>query len=363
MIHGTDAFEAAIRGSHTLAVRCEAWIAGRRVTKDLPLREDATINVDSSRFVRRTAQLSFVEDTASSADSLRSVLSRPGCELRLWRGIQWASGGTEYLPIHWGIVDKVSGAWPAKTLTVDCPDLAQKVAYDRFAGPRQSGAGFTVNQQIQQLVSESIPRLRYVDTTGNATVVRPVVWTRDRNAAVDKLAVSIGAESFASPDGRWLTRQVQTLLGIPMLRVREGKALISAADDTDWSQVRNDIIVTCERADGTKLLGRSTDNDPMSATWVDGPMGRRTGFYPTSLPTTAPQCVTIAAALRARQAGARVSISYETFLHPGIEAGDRHDVTHDGVTARVVADSFELPVFGASMRVQGRMQVVPEGLE
>jgi len=361
VIHGSAAFEAAIAGSHVLAVKCEAWIAGRRVASDLPLREDASISVDSSRFVRRFARLSFMEETASSAESLRSVLNRPGCELRVWRGVQLKFGATEYLPIHWGLADKISGAWPAKTLAVECPDLGQKVAYDRFPGPRKSGA-YTTPLQIAVLVGESVPRLRFIDTTGATGTVRPVVWDRDRNAAVDTLAVSIGAESFFSPQGVWVTRPVQTLLGIPMLSVREGQALISASDDTDWSVVRNDITVNCERADGTKLLGRSTDNDPSSPTWIDGPLGRRTGFYASSLFTTTAQCNTTAKALRARMQGARVSIAFETLVHPGLEAGDRVDVTHDGRTARIVLDSFELPVFGASMRSQGRMQIDPEGL-
>jgi len=105
-------------------------------------------------------------------------------------------------------------------------------------------------------------------------------------------------------------------------------------------------------------------NDPASMTWVgvDG-AGRHTGFYTTSLPVTAVQCNTIAAALRARMQGAQVSATYTTLVHPGIEAGDRHDVTHDGRTARLVVDSFDLPIFGASMSLQGRMQVVPEGVE
>lgn len=363
VIRGSEAFETTIKGSHRLAVKCEAWSAGRRVAADLPLRADATVSVDSGRFVRRSAKLSFVEDTSKSAEALRVTLAKPGVELRVWRGVELKFGATEFLPVHWGIVDKLAGAWPSKTLSVDCPDLAQRVAYDRFPGPRRSGVGLTTVQQIQVLVGESVPRLQFVDTTGNVSIVRSVVWDRDRNAAVDKLATSIGAETFFTPDGRWRTRPVQTLLGIPMMRVREGQGLIGASDDTDWSGVRNDIIVSCERADGTKLVGRSTDNSAASPTWVSGPLGRRTGFYATSLPTTVAQCNTIAAALRARMAGSRVSVAFESLVHPGMEGGDRVDVTHDGSTSRLVIDSFEMPVFGVAMRAQARMQIVPEGFE
>jgi hypothetical protein len=362
VIRGSAAFESTIAGSHTIAAKCEAWIAGRRVATDLPLRDDASISVDSARFVRRSAKLSFVEDDANAAESLRSILSRPGCELRVWRGAVVA-GRAELLPIHWGIVDKVSGQWPSKTLSVECPDLAQRVAYDRFPAPRQSRAGFTVSQQIQALVGESIARIRFEDTTGNSTAVASVAWERDRNAAVDKLAVSIAAESFFHPKGRWVTRPVQTLRGIPVMRVRENRALIAAADETDWASVRNDIIATCERADGVALSGRSTDNDPLSPSWIDGPLGRRTGFYTSSLLTTRVQCTEAAAALRARMSGARVSVDFDTLVHPGLEAGDRVDVTHSGRTSRLVIDSFDLPVFGSAMRCQGRLQIVPEGLD
>ena len=369
MIHGSPAFEVAIRGSYTATARCEAWLAGRRVASDLPLREDSNISVDSSRFVRRQGKFSFVEDMSSSREALRSTLTRPGCELRVWRGVD-LGGYVEDLPVHQGLADVVDGTWPENTIAVESPDLAQRVSYDGFPAPRQSAASLTVSQQIQVLIYESLAsasilRQRFVDTTGDATVVRTVVWDQGlstRNAAVDTLATSIGAEIFASPDGRWVLRPVQTLLGIPVLTVREGVALVSAATKVDWSRVQNDVIVTCERADGTKLRGRSTDNDPSSPTGVGSALGRRTGFYTTSLPTTSPQCVTIADARRARMQGARVNVDFETFVHPGMEAGDRHDVICRGTTYRLVVDSFELPLFGARMRVQARSQIDPADL-
>jgi len=359
VIRGSATFEAAIQESHVLAVRCEAWMAGRRVASDLPLLEDASISVDSSRFVRRTAHLSFADPSAA----LRRLLNMPGCEIRVWRGVSLKFGAVEDLPIHWGLVDKPSQAWPGKVITVDSPDRAQRVAYDRFPHIRQSTPGMTVSQQIQQLVGESIPRLRFVDTTGDTTLVAKVAWERNRNDAVASLAASIGAETFACPDGRWILRPIQTLLGIPLLRIREAETLISAVSDTDWSEVNNDIIVTSERADGVTFSGRATDNDPASETWVGGPLGRRTGFFASSLPTSTAQCNVLAAGLLARQKGARRSVTYTALAHPGVEAGERHDVTKEGSTSRLVVDSFEFPVFGAAMTYQGRLQVVPEGVE
>lgn len=361
MLRGPAALEQAITGSHQGFVKCEAWLSGRRIAADLPLLDDATVSGDGGNFVRRTGSLNFVEELSTGAEALAKTLARPGCEVRVWRGA--TIGGRQYtLPVHWGLAENPKWDWPSRRVTLTSPDLAMRISFDRFPVPRRSSRGFTVAQQISALVKETLPRVLFVDESQNFTAVSDVVWEQDRNEAITKLATAIGCETFFRPDGAWVLRRVSTLVGVPTHRVRQAVNLADASVETDWSGVRNHIVASSDRADGVALLGQSWDNDPLSPTYVFGPMRRRVGYYKSSLFTTNGQCTTTAAAIRARMQGARVTVGYTALAHPGIEAGDRHDVIVDGTTHRLILDSFTLNVFGATMTGLGRTaRVVDDG--
>lgn len=352
MLRGSAAFESAITGSHAGAVRCEAWLAGRRVEADLPL-VGATVSGDSGNFVRRSTSLTFKEDLSTGREALSKILARPGCDVRVWRGVRLGSS-TTWLPVHYGVAENPTLAWQGRQVSLTSPDLAQRVAFDRFTKPRRSSKGMTVPQQISALVRETLPTIRFVDESGDFTAVSDVVWDRDRNDAISQLAASIGCETFMRPDGAWLLRRVSSVVGVATHRVRENVSLGDASVETDWSAVRNHWVVMSDRGDGVSLFGEAFDADPASPTYVFGPMRRRTGFYASSLFTTSAQCAATARALLAKSQGARVTVDYKALAHPGVEAGDRHDVTFDGTQHRLVLDSYSFDVFGATMTGNGR---------
>lgn len=354
MLRGSAEFEQAVADSHQGIVKAEAWLAGRRIAADLPLVE-GNVSGDSSRFVRREASLTFADDTTSSLASLAKTLAQPGCEVRVWRGVR-TLGRDVLLPVHWGLAENPTWSWPDRRIQLTSPDKAMRVSLDRFTKPRRSTRGFTVAQQISALVKESLgTSVRFIDESGDSTAVSDVVWDRDRNDAITKLATAIGCETFWRPDGAWVLRRVSEVIGLAVHRVRERVSLVDASVETDWSSVRNHWVAVAERADGTALFGENFDNDPTSPTYVFGPMGRRTGFYASSLFTTSAQCVTAAKALRYRSQGARVSLDYTALAHPGVEAGDRHDVIVDHSTHRAVVDSFNFDLFAATMSGRARL--------
>lgn len=362
MLRGEPELESALAESHLGAVKCEAWMWGRRIASDLPL-VSGSVSGDRDNFVRRTASLTFVEESSTAAqEALAATLARPGCEVRVWRGAH-IGDRAQYIPVHWGLAENPKWDWASRAITLSSPDLALRVSLDRFARPRRSTAGMTIPQQIAALVRESLPRVPVVDESLSSVAVPNVVWERDRNSTITELAAAIGCETYFRPDGTWLIRRVAPMVGVPALRVRHGVNLTSAGVATDWSGVRNHIVVTAERSDGATLWGESLDDDPDSPTRVLGPMGRRTGFYSSSLFTTAAQCARTAEALRYRMQGAQVSVEYTGLVHPGVEAGDRHDVEPDGETHRIVLDSFSFDIFGGSMTGAGRAaRALPEGV-
>ena len=362
MLRGSAALEQALAGSHAGVVKCEAWLAGRRIAADLPLLDDASVSGDSGNFVRRTASLNFVEELSTGAEALAKTLARPGAEVRVWRGAN-IGGIDRLIPVHWGLAENPKWDWPSRHVSLSSPDLAMRVSFDRFPRPQRSSKGFTVAQQIGALVKETLPGVRFVDESADFTAVSDVVWEKDRNDAITKLATAIGCETFFRPDGAWVLRHVSPVVGLAAHRVRESVNLADASVETDWTGVRNHIVAYSDRADGVAYSGESIDNDPTSPTYVFGPLRRRTGYYASSLFTTNAQCANTAAALRSRMQGARVSVAYTALAHPGVEAGDRHDVIVDGTTHRLVLDSFSYNVFGATMQGSGRSAQALEGVD
>lgn len=366
MIFGTAAAERAILSSHEVAVRCEAWRGGRPVGKDLPLLSDAKVSVDSSRFVRRQASLSFQEPYSGARGALGSLLALPGMELRVWRGVRLGQQ-VFWWPVHWGMVREPNVDDRTRTIAIQSPDRAQRVADNRFTSPRPSRVGFTVAQQIRELVQESIYRVRFVDASGDSTAVPAVTWERDRSQAISDLARSIGCETFHAPDGTWVLRRVSRLRQPASWTVRHGVNLASLSTVTDWSAVHNIVIALGERTDLPPLRGEARDDDPMSPTYVGlAGMGPNPAWLPdsmTSLFTTNAQCVTAAQAALARAVGARTSVDFDGLVHPGLEAGDRIDVRAKSDVHRLVLDSFDLSPFGPLLTGGGRTKVDVEELE
>lgn len=357
MIFGSAAAEQALTSSHTALVKAEAWAAGRKVD-DLPMVKGSRIGVDASRFVRRQGTLVFQEQYSGTRSALASLLNRPGMEVRVWRGVQLGVG-SYFWPVHWGVVSAPSADDKTRTISIASPDRAQRVADSRFLSPRASRAGFTIAQQIQQLVGECIYRVGFSDESQDATAVPPTVWERDRAGAITDMARSIGCEFFMSPAGHAVLRRIPLLTKAPSWAVRSGVNLTSRTSTTDWSEVYNIIIAESSRSDLPPLRGMAQDNDPTSPTYI-GITGRgpNPGWWSSAMLTTAGQCTVAAEGILARTKGARTSVQFNGLVHPGIEASDRVDVQRN----RIVLDDFEIDPFAATLGGKGRSKVDVEGV-
>lgn len=364
MLRGDAQLEAALLGSHTISVETELRLGGRTVASSVPLEPGATVDVSASSFVRRTLKGTIKEDNPDARRTLTNLLTTPGVQIVVRRGVRMVDGRALDLPIHHGIIAQPESGWPSPSIRFTSPDLAAKVAAYRFPKPTSPKPGFTIAQQIGELVLDALPGIQVVDLSGASNPCpRGVVWERNRNDAISSLATSIGCEAFFRPDGAWVTRQVPTIMGAPVHTFQDGLNLSEATVGMDMTTIRNWIVATSERADGVVVRGEAKDTNAASPTRVSGPMGPVTGFYASSFLTTAAQCATAARGILARSMGARRSITLSGLLHPGLDC-DRVDVvTPDWIEAAVI-DSFTLPVFGGQItNVQARSMVTTSEAE
>ncbi|MDE9365962.1 DUF5047 domain-containing protein [Luteipulveratus sp. YIM 133132] len=362
MIRGSAAFEAAITHTHRIAVSATAVMAGRDVATDLPI-VGGQVSVDADKFVRRTASLEFVERLSPARRALQSLLERPGMRLQIDKGVAFPSGQAELLPVHHGLCDEVDASSGKGRITVESPDLGMLVSLDRFPSPTASTARSTVINQVRALVGHSVPFVDFRSTAVGAQVVPRVTWEKNRNDAVGALAVSIGCETFAAPDGGWLLRPTSSLWGTPVWTATEGASLIRLSRRTSWADVRNAWAVRAERSGGGSYYGYAEDTRPTSPTYVGGSFGRRVGFYSSPLLVSNAQCRMTAVSLLARQQGKRESVSFAAIGHPGLEAGDLVCVATQDQTLYLILDKFTVPLFKATIEDASARSMTPPDLE
>lgn len=356
MIHLPTQAEQALVSSHQIAVSCDAWYGNQLLMRGFPL-VDGTVTNDSTAFVRRTVSLTAQEETGST--DLRDVLDHDGVELRIRKGVRYADGSVDVLPVFCGQVGSFDASSPDGKISITASDRGARVGFDNFTrGPRTSTSGLSMRAQLQTLVTESIPFVNYVDTTRDSSALPQVVWDWSRSDAVAELALAMGAESFAGPDGGWVTRPVQTLRGAPAWTFRDGTALIDSTRTATAANLRNAFRVTSDRGDGGGSFSGYWE-DRLSATGVQSPLGRRAGKWSTSTLVSNAQCVDAAKALVARISGARLGLTFTGMVHPGLETGDLIRVVDGYDRYDVILDKYTMDLFSAKMTCTARQLVLP----
>lgn len=315
-----------------------------------------SMSIATSSFTRRSASSVTVKPRRTpDATVLEQVswLYQFGATVRLWSGAVVA-GSPRWMPVHWGKINSpAEELYGPGTVTFDSPDLFARLALARFRTPRRSTRGLTVAQQIAQLVTEALPWVTFVDQSADFTAVADATWYPDRDKAVTELADAVGCEVFLNPRGEVVLRKVRDLTAPADFTISRRVNLVGGQRTSDNGRVRNVIVASSDRADGTNVYGASADNDPNSPTWVG--YGEQVGYFTSSLLTTATQCRTAAYARRVRLTGAQVSASVKALRHVGVEAGDRVDVGTASGTTSLIADSWSYDLFGKpEMDLTGR---------
>lgn len=345
----SEAFVAAMRESATRTSKVSAWLGGDCIAESLPLDLNASsVEVSSTDTVRRTARLKFeVDRWDHTAADLRDRLSQPGVKLRVETGFSWGAY-SETVPVHDGLCDDPRFDWPTGTISVDSPDCMARIAMSGFEKPLWVGACNFV-EAIRFLISTMDDGAQVIDLTGNTEPVPQVMRDLGPSSRIDtvmEMAAAIGAELFKSPvAGYYVLRPIAPMGSPARWHVRHGVDLISLTEHVKWSRVRNYVVAISERADSPRTLGEWQDTDPDSPTRVDGPLGRRVGFWTTSLiPAERDLLESAAMSIGQRLIGGRLDVDWQQLVNPLMEAGDIVDIFTEDTIYKVALDSFTIPL-------------------
>jgi hypothetical protein len=354
----------AIRGSHTVTVRATAYSAHGGQVPDLPVTS-GVVTIDSRSQTRRTATVGFGDADLWPEDAF-SILSPIGSELMLEAGIVLSSG-IEWIPLIYGPIVDTSRNRPSDNtaaIEVKVADRSLKIAEARFDQPTQTIAGATTVAEISRLITDVLPTVSVVDTTGSTKVAPQLDMERERWAdGVEKLADSIGAEVFADATGNFIIRAEPDITDpvVWVVTAGDGGILITESDQYSRDLVYNRVVASGQRVDGTPpVFAVSSDNVVTSPTYIGGPFGVKTRFYASPLLTTIPQCQSAADSFLARVTGRHLNVSFDTIVNPALEAGDILQLVIDGRSETHIIDQVSIPLTpGATQQIKTRSLDLP----
>lgn len=330
-------FAHALRFPHTAVFRLEVWWNGVRqdtqVFPDgLPILGGSVKN-DGTAKIRRQ-----VSAELPASDSAWNLVSRPGTELRPYRGIQWPNGSQSWVPLGRMEVDGGRlGYSPSGNLSVSGGDLYGRVQKSEFIAPGIATFGTLISTQMVTFLQQALPpSVNINNQLTSQYVIGDKVYVEDRAAAVEEMATALAAEVIFDGDGQCVLRPIPQITINPVWTVDAGSTgvMLAADRDTSNSDVRNVVVVIATAADGSQLFNPvyTFDNNSGSATYAGtdpvnnpagaGPFGVRPYRITSSAITTQQQATEAAAAWLPLVSGQRSTLSLSSVVNPGLEYGD-----------------------------------------
>jgi hypothetical protein len=368
MLPASDLFKAALLDSHramTHAVLMSPDVgAGFTDTAVLSVAS-GSLTLDGTRNVWRSGQLSLVPTESVDRDTLAVIDSTS--RLRLERGIRFPDGTEEWVTIALVQAQDIAITLSKAQALLAVADLGSLVEDFKVTTPyvpqAVGGAWLTTVEAIQDLVTTSIAwdTIPGWDVDASIdTAISPIastVFTGSRWTAIQTLGKSIGAITYAKPDGRWAIRSTVIDMDAPVATFATGAGGVMV-DVTVKSTRANQYNAYPLRWESPSIGGLVfiVDDDPLSPTYWDGPFGRRPRDVQTNdLITSEEQAIAAGTAALDEYRGRASSISFTSVHNPLLEPLDV--IVVDTILGREthVIDSIAYPLTGGTMTCQTRL--------
>lgn len=342
-------WDVRIIASHRISLQVSALLAGVPVPGADNLRvAKGRVTLDRRAAVRGRLQIDLAEPLLVP-NGPGDPLSPFGFELAITRGITYADGTTERIPI--GVFPiQSSNANDLELTSVDALDRAQLVRDARLEDDFSIAAGTNYADAIRSLIATGVPATQFAFATTPYTtpaLVFPV--ESDRWAKAVDMARSIGCELFFNGDGVCVLQPEPTATGTPVLTLAEGagSVLIDAGLKLDRATAYNRVVVSSTSTTaGSAFRAVATDSDPNSPTAYAGPFGRKPRFFASPLIASQAQAAAAAAGILATSRGVAKSITFDMVPNPTVEPGDLVRIARSslGIDELHVTDRLSIPL-------------------
>lgn len=202
----TDEFLAEIRRSHHVV----SWVDVTSPTGETK-RLSATggsVTEDATAEIRRRCSLSCYDATGDlTPKSAEDLLTPYGTELRPYRGVMYADGRTEVMPLgvfrisQVDVDDSVGGSPDIK---IEAFDRSRTVIRDKFTEPYTVAKDTNLITAIKAIIARTFPDAEYDAISTTMTTSAPLVFDANTSPweAVNSMARSLGCEVFFDARGR-----------------------------------------------------------------------------------------------------------------------------------------------------------------
>jgi hypothetical protein len=326
----SDRFLARLAESHSPVTLVQLFLNDGRVI-DIP-HTGGSVTVDRSQAIRRTCTVT-VADTTLIPRTPVDELAAYGARLRISRGVDYADGTSELVPLGVFRLDSVDGDVSAGPVSLQGKDLSAIVSDDKFTAPyRVTG---TVVSAITELIQRSVAGADVISTVpGTAIGSRVFDVEADPWTGVQEIAAAAGAECYATADGEFTITTLPDLLAaepVWAIEATEGGVYIKANRGMSSDGVKNGWLARGENTSDNvaPVSYLATDNDTSSPTYWGGPFGRRPGFHSSSTLITLAQCQQAATLKLAQGRAPNATGDISSLPNPALEPGDVLRIMHE----------------------------------
>lgn len=278
------------------------------------------------------------------------IVAPYGTYVRVWRGIHYPDHTEEEFPVFYGRIDAVD--MTTGGLEIRGSDLAADIRDARFLQPVSSTPGLSIVDQFKVLVQQVLPNVEIVVNLNPIPTekVSHVTWERERGEALDNLATAIGAEWFASPDGKIYLGPLPAITDTtqPVWTIHGGDTgvLLSTDSRMERQNIYNAVVVNGEPADKPPVYAVAYDDNPLSPLRWGGPFGQVPRFFTSQFVYTQTQAQTTADKILASELSATRFVNVSTVVNPRLMLSDIVAIEDagDAFDGLYFVSSFDLPL-------------------
>lgn len=348
-------FKNAVLSDHIVVSKAEVW------NGDTKLQEinvvTGSVEISSSQAIRRTCSLDLVTDRTSTnlvPDNQFDLLTPFGNELRLYRGVQYANGTREYVPLGVFVITdvQITDSNEGVQISLQGVDRSLRVSRNKWTEPYQLVDG-TLESSLTDLLKNRYDDVEYVFPTTNVTVNQIVLGLEsDADPWRDAIEISglVGYDLYFDANGVVQLTPFPSLDGsvvVARFQEGEGTTITSLDRSISTSETYNGVIYTIEGTNvPSPIRVEAWDEDTTSPTYRFGVFGEVPKFITTSLLSTEDEAIKAATSLLNTYIGAQEVISWSGLVDPTLDVNDVVYVKSDGakVDRLVILDSLTIPL-------------------
>lgn len=355
MYPASAAFKTAIRNNHIAVAKAEVWNQDSKIT-DLDI-DSGRVTVSVGSAVRRTCEVHLTTDRTTAnlvPDTGFDTLAPFGNELKLFRGIQFADGTTEYVPLGVFVMTdlNIQDSNDGVSISIGGEDRSLIISRNKWTEPYQMVQG-TLEASLTALLQDRWADIQTSFPTTNVTVQQVVFGADNSNDAwrdAVSLAELVGFDLYFDVDGVCTMKQFPSLdSSVVVATFEEGEGTIITAVDRAMStkETYNGVIYTIEGSQvPTPIRVEAWDEDTTSPTYRYGVFGEAPTFVTTNVLATEAEAVKAATSLLNTYIGAQEQINWASLVDPTLDVNDVVYIRATGakIDRLVIIDSLEIPL-------------------